>query len=140
MMSISLAKRWLQILAMIHIVGGLLLPLMIYTPLATPYFDHLQTVFPDSNPESLRFLIGVFGPTVASWGLLFFYAIGKAFESQTRKDWWLLVSAALVWAVLDTAFSIANNVFAHLYLNGGVLILFLLPLFLAKYHFRAKTS
>ncbi|WP_156823096.1 hypothetical protein [Kangiella aquimarina] len=140
MMSISLAKRWLQTLAIFHIIGGLLLPIMVYTPLATPYFEHLQAAFTNSNPQSLQFLIGVFGPTVASWGLLFFYAIGKAFESQTRKDWWLLVSAALVWAVLDTAFSIANNVFAHLYLNGGVLILFLLPLFFAKNHFRAKTS
>lgn len=135
MMSISLAKRWLQILAMIHIIGGLLLPIMVYTPLATPYFEHLQAVFPDSNPESLKFLIGVFGPTVASWGLLFFYAIGKAFESQTRKDWWLLVSAVLIWAVLDTAFSIANNVFAHLYLNGVVLVLFLVPLLLSRKHF-----
>lgn len=140
MMSISLAKRWLQTLAIIHIIGGLLLPIMVYTPLATPYFEHLQATFPNSNPQSLQFLIGVFGPTVASWGLLFFYAIGKAFESQTRKDWWLLVSAALIWAVLDTVFSIINNVFAHLYLNGGVLIIFLLPLFLAKNHFGAKTS
>lgn len=140
MMSITLAKRWLQTLAIIHIIGGLLLPIMVYTQLAAPYFEHLQASFPNSNPQSLQFLIGVFGPTVASWGLLFFYAIGKAFESQTRKDWWLLVSAALIWAVLDTAFSIANNVFAHLYLNGGALILFLLPLILAKNHFRAKTS
>ena len=135
MISISLAKRWLQTLAVIHIIGGLLLPVMVYTPLAAPYFQHLQIVFPDSNPESLKFLIGVFGPTVASWGLLFFYAIGKAFESRTRKDWWLLVSATLVWAVLDTAFSIANNVFAHFYLNGIVLVLFLLPLILTRKHF-----
>lgn len=135
MMTLQTAKRWLQTLAVIHIIGGLLLPIMVYTPLAAPYFGHLQNAFPDSNPESLRFLIGVFGPTVASWGLLFFYAIGKAFESRTRKDWWLLASATLVWAVLDTAFSIANNVFAHFYLNGIVLVLFLLPLILTRKHF-----
>lgn len=135
MMSISLAKRWLQTLAIIHIIGGLLLPVMVYTPLAAPYFEHLQAAFTNSNPQPLQFLIGVFGPTVASWGLLFFYAIEKAFESQTGKDWWVLVSAALVWAVLDTVFSIINNVFAHLYLNGGVLMLFLLPLVLTRKHF-----
>lgn len=140
MMSISLARRWLKTLAVIHIIGGLLLPVMVYTPLAVPYFQHLQTAFPDSNPESLRFLIGVFGPTVASWGLLFFYAIGKAFETQTKKDWWLLVSATLVWAVLDTAFSLANHVVAHLYLNGSVLFLFLIPLLLTKKHFKTLTT
>ena len=140
MMSTSLARRWLQTLAVIHIIGGLLLPVMVYTPLAVPYFQHLQTTFPDSNPESLRFLIGVFGPTVASWGLLFFYAIGKAFEAQTKKDWWLLVSATLVWAVLDTTFSLANSVAAHLYLNGSVLVLFLIPLLLTKKHFKCQTT
>jgi len=137
MMSISLARRWLQTLAVIHIIGGLLLPVMVYTSLATPYFTHLQSAFPDSNPESLRFLIGVFGPTVASWGLLFFYAIGKAFESRTRKDWWFLVSAVLIWSVIDTAFSIANNVFAHFYLNGAVLALLLIPLLLTNKHFKS---
>ncbi|MBD3653358.1 hypothetical protein [Kangiella sp.] len=140
MMSPKFSKRWLQTLAIIHIIGGLLLPIMVYTSRATPYFTHLQNAFPDSSPESLRFLIGVFGPTVASWGLLFFYAIGKAFETQTNKDWWLLVSATLVWAVLDTAFSIANNVFAHLYLNGSVLVLFLIPLLLTKKHFKSQTT
>lgn len=135
MMTLQTAKRWLQVLAIIHIIGGLLLPVMVYTSLATPYFTHLQSAFPDSNPESLRFLIGVFGPTVASWGLLFFYAIGKAFESRTRKDWWILVSAILVWSVIDTSFSIAHNVFAHFYFNGIVLVLFLVPLILTRKHF-----
>ncbi|MCW9027947.1 MAG: hypothetical protein OQJ80_03355 [Kangiella sp.] len=135
MMSILLARRWLQTLAVIHIIGGLLLPVMVYTSLATPYFTHLKSAFPDSNPESLRFLIGVFGPTVASWGLLFFYAIGKAFESRTMKDWWFLISAVLIWSVIDTVFSIANNVFAHFYLNGLVLVLFMVPLLLTRKQF-----
>ncbi|MHC9509780.1 hypothetical protein [Kangiella sp. M94] len=135
MVTLQTAKRWLQVLAIIHIIGGLLLPIMVYTPLAAPYFQHLKIAFPDSNPESLRFLIGVFGPTVTSWGLLFFYAIGKAFEGRTMKDWWLLVSAVLIWSVLDTTFSIAHNVFAHFYLNGIVLVLFLVPLILTRKHF-----
>lgn len=135
MMTLQTAKCWLQVLAIIHIIGGLLLPILVYTPLAAPYFALLQTALPDSNPQSLKFLIGVFGPTVASWGLLFFYAIGKAFESRTRKDWWILVSAVLIWSVLDTAFSIVNNVFAHFYLNGLVLVLFLVPLILTRKHF-----
>ncbi|AUD78182.1 hypothetical protein CW740_02575 [Kangiella profundi] len=139
-MSISLAKRWLQTLAIIHVIGGLLLPVMVYTSLAAPYFQHLQTAFPNSNPQSLQFLIGVFGPTVASWGLLFFYAIGKAFETKTKKDWWLLVCATLVWAVLDTTFSLANHVAAHFYLNGSVLVLFLIPLLLTKKHFKSQTT
>lgn len=140
MMTLQTGKRWLQTLAVIHIIGGLLLPFMVYTPLAVPYFAHLQIAFPDSNPESLKFLIGVFGPTIASWGLLFFYAIGKAFESRTKKDWWVLISAVLIWSVLDTAFSITNNVFAHFYLNGAVLALFLIPLLLTKNHFKSKST
>mgnify|MGYP000397943997 FL=1 len=78
------AERWLKLIAIIHIIGGVLLPLVAFTPIATPYFQHLLETFPQSDLSSMKFLIGVFGPTVASWGGLFYYAVDKALEELKR--------------------------------------------------------
>ncbi|WP_223578575.1 hypothetical protein [Kangiella taiwanensis] len=133
-------ERWLKLIAVIHIIGGVILPFMVFTPLATSYFEHLLNAFPDSDIESLRFLVGVFGPTVASWGLLFYCAVGKAFQSKTPRDWWLLFAAVMVWLVFDTTFSLFFNITTHLYINGLVAIIILLPLLKLKAHFQGKGS
>jgi len=130
--------KWLKFIAIIHIVGGLLLPLIVFTPVATPYFDHLLKTFPQGDLTSMKFLIGVFGPTVASWGLLFYYAVGKAFQSKTPRDWWFLFAAVMVWLVFDTTFSLFFDITAHLYINGLVAIIILLPLLKLKTHFQGK--
>ncbi|RDX38279.1 hypothetical protein DZA50_00620 [Kangiella sp. HD9-110m-PIT-SAG07] len=126
------AEKWLKLIAIIHIVGGLLLPLIVFTPVSAPYFEHLLEVFPQSNLTSIKFLIGVFGPTVASWGLLFYYAAEKAFEGRTKKDWWFLLVAILVWSIMDTAFSLYFDVMSHLWINGLVAVLFVTPLLIYR--------
>lgn len=83
----------------------------------------------------MKFLIGIFGPTVASWGLLFYYNVSKAFESKTAQDWWFLIFSILIWSVLDTTFSLYFGVASHLYINGLVALLLLLPLLLQKSQF-----
>ena len=131
-------EKWLKLIALIHIIGGVLLPLVVFTPIATPYFEHLLETFPQGDLTSMKFLIGVFGPTVASWGILFYYALGKAFLSKTEKDWWFLFSTVMIWLVFDTAFSLFFHVTAHLYINSLVALLTLLPLLALKPHFKRK--
>lgn len=133
-------EKWLKLIAIIHIIGGLLLPFVVFTPIATPYFEHLQKAFPQGDLTSMKFLIGVFGPTVASWGLLFYYALGKAFLSKTQKDWWFLFSTVMIWLVFDTVFSLLFNVTAHLYINILVALLTLFPLLALKPHFNRKEN
>ncbi|MRX27550.1 hypothetical protein [Kangiella sp. HZ709] len=131
----ALAEKWLKALSIIHIVGGLLLPILVFSHWSDSYFAQIAQQFPDSNPESLRFLIGIFGPTLASWGLLFYFAVSKAFESLKQKDWWFLVAAILIWGVLDTSYSLYFNIQAHLYLNGFVILSLLLPLMFTRKYF-----
>ncbi len=135
-MTLKLAEQWLKTLAVIHILGGLALPLLVFTSIPDSYFLSLETQFPNSNPESLRFLIGIFGPTVASWGILFYYAIHKAFQARTSKDWWFLVGATLVWVILDTSYSLHFKILSHLYINSIMLTLILIPLLLVKNGFK----
>lgn len=135
-MTVQVAEKWLKILAIIHIIGGLALPILVFTPLSAPYFDELTNRFANSNPESLRFLIGIFGPTVASWGLLFYYAIGKAFQSLKLSDWWILLCAILVWVILDSAYSWYFGIYSHLVINSIMLVLILIPFISVKRFFK----
>lgn len=125
-------EKWLKLIAIIHIVGGVLLPLIVFTPTSASYFEHLQKAFPQADLTSMKFLIGVFGPTVASWGLLFYYAVGKAFQSKTPRDWWLLFAAVMVWLAFDTAFSLFFNITAHLFINTFIALAISLPLLYSK--------
>ncbi|GAA4362686.1 hypothetical protein [Kangiella marina] len=131
----SKTEKWLKFIAIIHIIGGVLLPLVVFTPIATPYFEYLLGTFPQGDLTSMRFLIGVFGPTVASWGLLFYYTVGKAFQSRTTKDWWFLVTAILIWSVLDTMFSLHFGVTSHFYINALIVLLLLIPILIQKSQF-----
>lgn len=131
----TFTEKWLKGIALIHISGGILLPIMVFTPIAGSYFDHLLQAFPQGDLTSMKFLIGVFGPTVASWGLLFYYSVGKAFQSRTSKDWWFMVFAILVWVVLDTTYSLNFDISSHLYINGTITLLLLIPLLLHKSQF-----
>lgn len=135
-MNISIAEKWLKALAIIHIIGGLGLPFLVFSSVTTSYFEQLAQQFPNSNPESLRFLIGIFGPTVASWGLLFYYAISKAFKSLKTSDWWFLVITILVWATLDSAYSWYFGISPHIVINTIMLLLILTPLALSKRFFK----
>ncbi len=132
----ALAEKWLKTLSVIHMIGGLLLPFLVFSQWSDSYFAQIALQFPDSNSESLRFLIGIFGPTLASWGLLFYFAVSKAFESLKQKDWWFLIVAILVWGILDTSYSLYFNIQAHLYLNGLVMLFLLLPLAFTKKYFK----
>ncbi len=132
----SQAKKWLKTLSIIHIIGGLLLPVLVFSPWSYSYFAQIAQKFPDSNPESLRFLIGIFGPTVASWGLLFYFAVEKTFETRKAKDWWFMIAAILVWGVLDSAYSLYFDIGVHLFINGLIVTLLLIPMIIVKGDFR----
>ncbi len=132
----STAEKWLKCLAVVHIVGGLLLPMLALTSLIEPYLASLENKFSSSNSDSLRFMLGVFGPTVASWGLLFYFAVHKAFISKTHKEWQLLIMALLIWALLDSIYSLYFGITIHILINGITLLLFLFPLLIVRKQFK----
>lgn len=137
-MNIKRAKKWLQFVAIAHIVGGILLPLLVFSSLSHAYFEQTLTRFPNGDINAIKFFVAIFGPTVASWGLLFLYALDKAFRDRTSKDWWFLLVSILVWGVLDSGLSFYYLIYSHLVINGIALLMLLLPLLIVKKHFIAK--
>lgn len=105
-------QYFLQIVAFLHIVGGLLLPFLVYTPVFYPYYQHLAQAFDRETSASraeVGFLVGLIGPTIASWGVLFLYTVNSAFADPNPRAWWSIVIACMVWAPYDRGCSFKRS-------------------------------
>ena len=136
-------KLFLQWIAVAHIVGGVLLPLLVNTSLFETYntlvYQSLGFDTAQANPE-VNFLIGLFGPTIASWGVLFFYVVASAFKNLDPKGWWVVFFACVAWAPYDSLLSIQHGIYINALINLVSALAILTPLFMArKYFFHSET-
>ncbi|PTQ91198.1 hypothetical protein [Agitococcus lubricus] len=134
----SVVKKWLQFLAIAHIVLGLLLPLIIQLEFSQIYIQWLMDAFAvnDLNAHHLTaFMLSLFGPTVASWGILFWALVQQSFMLRTRSSWLLMVTATLVWGLYDSIYSYYYGVWIHAILNGMVMLAIIVPLWSVRHEF-----
>lgn len=128
---------WLQGVGAGHIVLGVALALGGQTTLLAPYFDTLLSQFGlarnDAAARSMaQTLIQLFGPTVASWGLLLctlVYLYRRHGEVLIKLA---IFAALLLWLPLDCLISARHGLYLQLYLNLAVALLIALPLALLK--------
>lgn len=131
-------KVFLQLIAVAHIAGGLLLPLLVNTVLFASYNSSLyETLGFEATRQGseINFLLGLFGPTIASWGILFFYVVTTAFRQPDKHGWWAIFLCCLVWAPYDSVLSIQKGVYINALINLGSSLAILIPLFMARKHF-----
>lgn len=130
-MKADTAKLLLQGLAILHIATGLALPWLAEQPAFMIYNDHLLGAFNTGSPEALalgKFMIGILGPTVASWGLLFLFVVNVSFATRSRAGWYCMMLAITGWCLLDMALSFNAGVWLNLLIDLFVLWLLLTPL------------
>jgi len=135
--SIHRIKRFLQFIAVLHIVTGAALPWLADSALFAAYHEHLQHAF---NTNSLSahqagFLVGIFGPTIMSWGVLFLYAVNAGFARPTPQSWWFMLAACVAWAPYDSALSLQHSVYYNAIINAIAFPIIVLPIILARKHF-----
>jgi hypothetical protein len=137
-MLIQKTKLFLQLIAVAHVIGGLLLPFLVNTSLFETYntqvYEALGFDTARKNPE-INFLIGLFGPTIASWGVLFFYVVSSAFRNMDRRGWWAIFLACVAWAPFDSLLSIQAGIYVNALINLISAVAILTPLFLARKYF-----
>jgi hypothetical protein len=138
-----LAKTWLQLIAILHIIGGLSLPAVIETGVfdlyvslnsALAHFLHAGLAGSERTP----FQVGLFGPTLASWGILFLFGVQAAFDKPTRAAWWSLCLAVLVWAPYDSLLSWREGIYVNILVDLLVFVSILVPLLAVRRHFFAR--
>ena len=147
---IDTIKRVLQTIAIAHIVGGFCFPWIVQSELFSAYHEHLQRAF-NVNAENYgenyaknnganaaqqaTFLMAIFGPTIASWGILFLFAVNSGFARPTPQAWWFMFAACVAWAPYDSIFSLQHGVYLNAIINGIAFPVIVGPLLLVKKHF-----
>lgn len=124
---------WLQAIGAGHIVLGVGLALGAQTALLTPYFDSILSQFALAADDAAarrmaQSLIQLFGPTVASWGLLFSTLLYLYRQHGDRLIKLAIFAALLLWLPLDCYISARHGLYPQVYLNLAVGLLIALPL------------
>ena len=138
MITISRIRVFLQLFAIAHILGGIALPFLVNTSLFASYNELLYRALGfESNVRNpnVNFLIVLFGPTIASWGVLFLYVVTSGFRNPNKHAWWTILFSCIVWAPYDSLLSIQQGIYINALINLVSASAILIPLFLARKHF-----
>jgi len=129
----DLLYRWLLAVGLGHVALGVALAFAAHLPITQVYFDYLYAGVSATPPDAgyqrlLRTMVGLFGPTVASWGLLFSLLVVLYRRHGHRQIKPAIFAALLLWCVLDSAISAHFGLLLHLYLNTAAALAIALPL------------
>ncbi|MGK0297608.1 MAG: hypothetical protein ACI9XC_001218 [Gammaproteobacteria bacterium] len=137
-METSKAKLCLEVLAILHIIVGLILPFLVDTWLFEYYNNKLLDTFHTNSTEALalaKFMISLLGPTIASWGVLFLFLVRYAYKCGSTKAWYVMLIAIIGWSFYDIFLSLIVGVYLNVVIDIVVLGLLLTPLLLSRNHF-----
>ncbi len=118
-------------MAIAHIILGILLPFLAQTNIiATLLVNEMfkGIALSEEARSQAAYVISLFGPTVASWGILLLVLSQSFFESPSKKKWLGLITAILVWHIGDSAYSLINGVVTAFLLNSFVTASLLIPI------------
>lgn len=131
-------ERWLLVVAAGHVVGGLALPLIAYTSGFDFYLAQLSATFwggaaaPAEAEAFQRWIVALFGPTVAAWGVLMIFLIRAGARTQERWPWNALLLSVLVWAPADIGISLMHDFWIHVVVDGLAVISIVVPVLLLR--------
>jgi hypothetical protein len=104
-------QKWLLIVSLGITAFGLFMAFFNQTPLFDLFNQQIDPSFWDSTPlpegvtSFQSWLYGVWGATIAGWGIFLAFIAYIPFKQQEKWAWNCLVVGLGVWFVLDTAIS-----------------------------------
>ena len=125
-------NRLLQIIGPAHIAGGIALALLSLVP--SVQAPLISAIFSSGAPlEPTIFLVGVLGPTIASWGVLFTALVKHYLVQPSQQTWWYLISSIAVWIPLDTFLCWHYGVYLGVWVNLAVCLVLVFLLIRVRY-------
>lgn len=127
-------QRWLLVVAWGITAFGLLMALLVETPLFEPFHAQIDPAFWPSGvvpPQAAAYsswVLSAWGATVAGWGLLLALLVRAPFRSKQPWVWPAIAVSLSLWFVLDTATSLRYGVAFNVGLNVLIFVLAGLPL------------
>jgi hypothetical protein len=134
-------QKWLLVVGIIIAIFGILMTFLSGTPLFDLFNRQIDPAFWGSGTsiESIRlfqqWIYGVWGATIAGWGIFVTFIAYYPFRSKEKWAWNCLVLGLGVWFVLDTALSISFKVYFNVAFNTILLILAGLPVIFTRKEF-----
>jgi len=131
---------WLLVVAFTMSAFGVLMFLFNQTVLMDGLMGEIERAFPSGAGAGgfQQWVFGVWGATVAGFGLLAGLVGGNAFARRERWARNALAAALTLWYVLDTAVSLYSRVWINAVFNTVVLVAMLLPLLFTWKEFRGR--
>ena len=134
-------QRWLLVVGIAITVFGILMAILSGTPLFDLFNRQIDPAFwgagtvGDPAKRFQQWIYGVWGATVAGWGIFLSFVARYAFAKKERWAWNCMVLGLLVWFVLDTTLSLFHQVYFNVAFNAGLLILAMLPMVFTRKEF-----
>src|SRR5574341_1004419 len=141
MQSFLFWQRWLFVVGIVIAVFGIAMALFSGTPLFDLFNRQIDPGFWGMNAVSdvakqfQQWIYGVWGATIAGWGIFVVYIARYPFKSKERWSSNCLVFGVLIWFVLDTSLSVIYKVYFNVAFNTVLLILAMLPIVFTRKDF-----
>ena len=141
MTNFSFWQRWLFVVGIAVSVFGLFMAFFCGTPLFEAFNRQIDPAFWGTNVvensarEFQKWAYGVWGATIAGWGISVTFMAHYPFRNKEKWAWNCLVMGMLVWFVLDTSLSVYYKVYFNAAFNTVLLILTMLPVILTRKYF-----
>jgi len=134
-------RNWLLAVCFTMSLFGILMVFLAGTPIFDVFNRQIDPAFWDANtiPAEARmfrnWIYGVWGATIAGWGILLTFVVAVPFSRQEKWAWNGVVFGVLVWYVFDTVLSILFKVGFNVCFNTVILAAVLLPMIVLRKHF-----
>lgn len=79
-----------------------------------------------------RWIVALFGPTVASWGVLMAYLVRAGMHTNDPWPWNALLLSLLVWAPADMAISLMRNFSLHVIIDLVSVLIIAIPTLMVR--------
>ncbi len=131
-------QRWLMLLALGHVAAGIAIPFAAYTPAFDHYSGLLHEAFwpaqlvPQATVEFQRWIIALFGPTIASIGVVMAYLVRAGSRTGEPGPWNAMLISLAVWAPGDIGLSLMRNFWLHVQIDVAVLLAIVPPVLVLR--------
>jgi len=129
----NILGRWLLLVALGHIVAGFTIPILAYSTAFDFYSDLLKDAFwlsqevPQETKEFQRWILALFGPTIASVGVLMFYLVKAGVKHCEPEPWNALLIVTAIWAPGDIGISLMYNFWPHVLIDVVAMLVIVPP-------------
>lgn len=131
---------WLKVTMIIVIIGGAFLaiiPQFINIPFLDNqlYKEFFLAGVPEGVPAFTRWITGVTGAVMFSWGLSMLYIVNHSFRQHEKWAWRSVFYPVLAWYIIDSAISAHFGIGFNVVINSILFLQIMAPLLFLRNYF-----